>query len=53
MEGTCRNLNPALREKIPEQMKRIITGIVEGMGGTIKVKSEVGKYTCFTITFLK
>jgi signal transduction histidine kinase len=27
--------------------------IIEGMGGTIKVKSEVGRYTCFTITFLK
>ncbi|MBR4086058.1 MAG: HAMP domain-containing histidine kinase [Lachnospiraceae bacterium] len=27
--------------------------IIEGMGGTIKVKSEVGEYTCFTITFLK
>ncbi len=27
--------------------------IVEGMGGKIKAKSEVGKYTCFTLTFYK
>ena len=27
--------------------------IVEGMKGKITVRSEVGKYTCFTLTFLK
>jgi signal transduction histidine kinase len=27
--------------------------IVEGMNGKIYVKSEVGKFTCFTVTFLK
>lgn len=27
--------------------------IIEGMGGTISVKSEVGKYTWFMITFVK
>lgn len=27
--------------------------IVEGMGGKIVVRSEVGKYTCFTIRFVK
>lgn len=27
--------------------------IVEGMGGKIMVRSEVGKYTCFTIRFMK
>lgn len=27
--------------------------IVEGMGGNIRVKSRVGEYTCFVLTFLK
>lgn len=27
--------------------------IVEGMGGKLVVKSEVGKYTCFILTFMK
>ncbi len=27
--------------------------IVEGMGGKVMVRSEVGKYTCFTIRFVK
>lgn len=27
--------------------------IVEGMGGTIHVQSEVSKYTCFVLTFVK
>lgn len=32
MEGTCRNLNPAVRDAIPQRMENIIKGITEGMG---------------------
>lgn len=32
MEGTCRNLNPAVRDAMPERMERIIRGIAEGLG---------------------
>ena len=34
MEGTCRNLNPAVRNTMPARIENIIKGIVEGMGGT-------------------
>ena len=33
LEGTCRNLNPAVRDAMPERMERIIKGVAEGMGG--------------------
>lgn len=33
MEGTCRNLNPKVRQEMPKHMESIIKGIVEGMGG--------------------
>ena len=32
MEGTCRNLNPAVRDAIPGRMENIVKGIAEGMG---------------------
>ena len=32
MEGTCRNLNPEVRDVIPVRMEGIIKGIAEGMG---------------------
>ncbi len=32
MEGTCRNLDPAVRELIPQRMESIVKGIAEGMG---------------------
>ena len=38
MEGTCRNLNPAVRNTMPERIENIIKGIVEGMGGTYDFK---------------
>ncbi len=34
MEGTCRTLNPELRDAMPQRMEDIIKGITHGMGGT-------------------
>ena len=32
MEGTCRNLNPEVRDAIAQRMESIVKGIAEGMG---------------------
>ena len=34
LEGTCRNLNPEIRNSMPERIENIVKGVVEGMGGT-------------------
>lgn len=33
MEGTCRNLNPAVRDRMPARIEGIVRGVTEGMGG--------------------
>lgn len=33
LEGTCRNLNPEVRNKMPERIENIVRGVTEGMGG--------------------
>ncbi len=38
LEGTCRNLNPAVRNAMPERMENIIRGIAEGMGGSCEFR---------------
>jgi len=38
MEGTCRNLNPEIRNKMPERIENIIKGVSEGMGGSYDFK---------------
>jgi amidohydrolase len=42
MEGTCRNLNPAVRNQMPARMEKMIRGIVEGMGGTCDFEYFMG-----------
>ena len=32
MQGTCRNLNPEIRDAMPAKMEAIVKGIAEGMG---------------------
>ena len=38
MEGTCRNLNPAVRDAMPERIERIVRGITESMGGSYEFR---------------
>jgi len=38
MEGTCRNLNPDVRDVIPGRIESIIKGIAEGMGAEYTFK---------------
>lgn len=38
MEGTCRNLNPAIRQEMPRRIERIIRGVTEGLGGSYEFK---------------
>ena len=33
LEGTCRNLNPAVRDAMPERIERIVRGVTDSMGG--------------------
>ncbi len=38
LEGTCRNLNPVIRNAMPERMENIIRGIAEGLGGSYEFR---------------
>lgn len=38
LEGTCRNLNPAIRNAMPERMENIIRGVAEGLGGSYEFR---------------
>ena len=38
LEGTCRNLNPAVRNKMPERITQIACGVAEAMGGSCEVE---------------
>lgn len=34
MEGTCRTINPDIRNSMPNRIEAVVHGVVEGMGGT-------------------
>lgn len=38
LEGTCRNLSPAVRDALPERMERIVRGVAESMGGSAEFR---------------
>ena len=42
MEGTCRNLNPAVRRKMPERIENIVRGVARGMGGDYEFRYFMG-----------
>ena len=42
MTGTCRNLNPEVRNAMPGRMESIIRGVAEGMGAAYTFKYEKG-----------
>ena len=42
MEGTCRNLNPEIREAMPQRLEQIIRGIAHGMGAEYEFRYVKG-----------
>lgn len=42
MEGTCRNLNPEVRDTMPQRMEQIIRGITHGMGAEYEFRYVKG-----------
>ena len=38
LEGTCRNLNPAIRNTMPDRIGNIVRGVSEAMGGSCEFK---------------
>ena len=38
MEGTCRNLNPVIRNTMPDRIGNIVRGVSESMGGSCDFK---------------
>ncbi|MBE6961648.1 MAG: amidohydrolase [Ruminococcaceae bacterium] len=38
MEGTCRNLNPTVRDAMPEQIERVVRGVTDSMGGSYEFR---------------
>ena len=42
MEGTCRNLNPAIRRQMPARIENIVKGVCEGMGGGYDFRYVMG-----------
>ena len=38
MVGTCRNLNPAIRDIMPQRIETIVRGVTESMGGSYQVE---------------
>ena len=41
-EGTCRNLNPAVRKQMPTRIENIVKGVSEGMGGSYEFQYFMG-----------